>query len=161
MIFLAEDAQVLALLALFIRVEARFFELMVRDRILHSVDDELQPLLYFGDLFRQRRLAQLYAGAGFVNQVDCLVWQEAIWNVAVRVRDGEVDCIVGVSDRVKFLVTIFDSEQNFRRVTLIWRRNFHCLKTALERTVFLDRLAILARSGRANALDFATRKRGL
>ena len=86
MIFLAQSAQVLALLALFIGVEARLLELVVRDGVLHPVNDELDPLLDLGDLLRQRSLAQLYAGAGFVDKVDRLVWQEAIRNITVGMQ---------------------------------------------------------------------------
>ena len=67
MIFFAKNAQVLALLAFLVGVETRFLELVVRDRVFHSVDDELEPLLNLGNLFRQRSLAQFYPRAGFVH----------------------------------------------------------------------------------------------
>jgi hypothetical protein len=51
---------------------------VVRDGVLHAVHDELDPLLHLGDLFGQRSLAQLHARAGFVDQVDGLVRQEAV-----------------------------------------------------------------------------------
>ena len=86
MILLAKGAQVLALLAFFVAVEARLFEFVVRDGVLHAVHDELDPLLDLGDLLGQRGLAQFYASTGLVNQVDRLVRQEAIRDVAVRVR---------------------------------------------------------------------------
>ncbi len=89
MIFLAQGAQVFALLAFLVRVEARLLELVVRDGVFHAVNDELDALLHLGDLLGQRSLAQLYARAGFVDQVDGLVGQEAIRNVAVRVRYRE------------------------------------------------------------------------
>ena len=157
MIFLAKSAQVLALLAFFVGVEARLLELVVRDGVFHAVHDELDALLDFGQLFGQRSLAQLYAGSGFVDQVDGLVGQEAVWDVAVRMRDREVDGVVGVGDGVEFLVAIFDAEQNLDGVDFVRRRNFHGLEAALERTVFLDRLAIFAGRGGADALNFAAR----
>ena len=78
MILLAQGAQVLALLALLVGVEARLLELVVRDGVFHAVDDELDALLDFGDLLGQRSLAQLDARARFVHQVDGLVRQEAV-----------------------------------------------------------------------------------
>ena len=111
MVFFAKGAQVLALLAFLVRVEARLLELVVRDGVLHTVDDELDALLDFGDLFRQRSLAQLYARPGFVDQVDGLVRKEAVRNIAVRMRYREVDGLVGVGDGVELLVAVFDSEQ--------------------------------------------------
>src|ERR1700724_2826644 len=103
MIFLAKTAQVLPLFAFFVRVEARLLELVVRDCVLHAMDDELNTLLDFGYLFGQRSLAQLYARPGFVDQVDRLIWKEAIRNVAARMRNREVDCLVGIRDSVKLL----------------------------------------------------------
>ena len=81
-VLLAELAHVLALFALFVGVEARLLELVVRDGVLHAVHDELDALLDVGQFGRQRGLAQLHARAGFVDQIDGLVRQEAVRNVA-------------------------------------------------------------------------------
>ena len=86
MILLAQGAQVLALLALLVGVEAGLLELVVRDGVLHAVHDELDALLHLSDVFGQGSLTQLYAGAGFVDQIDRLVGQEAVRQIAVRVR---------------------------------------------------------------------------
>ena len=158
MVFFAKGAQVLALLAFLVRVEARLLELVVRDGVLHTVDDELDALLDFGNLLGQRSLAQLYARSGFVDQVDGLVRQKAVRNVTVRMRYGEVDGLVGVSDGMKLLVPVFDPEQNLGGVGFVRRRNFYRLEAALQRTIFFNRLAILARGGGADALDLAARQ---
>src|SRR5580698_8021452 len=158
MIFLAQRAQILTLFAFFVRVEASLLELMVRDGVFHAVHDELDPLLYFGDLFRLRSLAQLHPRSGFVNKIDRLIRQEAVGNVAVRVRHREVDGIVGISDRVEFFVPVLDAELHLDRVRLIRRRNLYGLETALQRAVFLNRLPVFARSSGADTLNLAARK---
>src|SRR5215471_16118417 len=79
-VFLAELAQILALLALLIRIEARLLEFVIRDGVLHAMRDELDALLDVGDFARQRGLPQLHARAGFIDQIDRLVGQEAIRN---------------------------------------------------------------------------------
>ena len=160
-VLLAQLAHVLALFALFVGVEARLLELVVRDGVLHAVHDELDALLNVGQIARQRGLAQLHARAGFVDQIDGLVRQEAVRNVAVRSVDRGLDGFVGVADGVEFLVAVLDAEQNLDGVGFARRRNFHGLEAALERAVFFDRLAILARRGGADALDLAARKRRL
>src|SRR5579872_2678208 len=96
MIFFAKSAQVLALFAFLVRIETGLLELVVRDGVFHPVNDELDALLHLGQFLGERSLAQLYAGAGFVDQVNCLVGQEAVGNITVRVRNGKVDGIVGV-----------------------------------------------------------------
>ena len=157
-VFFAKSTQVFALLAFFVRVEARLLELVVRDGVLHAVDDELDALLDFGQLFGQRGLAQLHAGAGLVDQIDGLVGKEAVRNIAVRMRHGEVDSVVGVGDGVELLIALFDSEQNLDRIRLVGRRNLDGLEAAFERAILFDRLAIFGGRGCADALNLAARK---
>ena len=76
MILVAQSAQVLALLALLIRVEASLLELVIRNGIFHAVHDELDPLLNFGNFFGQGSLAQLHSRARLVDQIDRLVRKE-------------------------------------------------------------------------------------
>src|SRR5712691_438228 len=157
-VFFAKSAQVLALFAFLVRVEARLLELVVRDGILHTMDDELDSLLDFRNFLGQRSLAQLYACPSFVNQINRLVWQEAIRDVAVGMRNREVDSFVGVSDRVELLVAVLNAEQNLGGIAFIRWRNLDGLETALQRTIFFDRLAILARRSRADTLNFTARQ---
>ena len=109
----------------------------------------------------KRRLAQLHARAGFVDQIDGLVRQEAVRNEARRRVDRVLDRLVGVRHGVEFLVALLDAEQNADGVVFVRRRNLHGLEAALERTVLLDGLAVLGRRRRADALDFAARQRRL
>ena len=76
-------------------------------------------------------------------------------------RDRELDRFVGVADRVELLVAVLDAEQDLDRVRFVRRRNLHGLEAAFERAVLLDRLAIFARRGCADALDLAARERRL
>ena len=83
MIFVAKSTQVFALFAFLVGVETRLLELVVRDGGVHTMDDELDALLHLGNFLGKRGLAQLDACAGFVDEVDGLIGQEAIGNVAV------------------------------------------------------------------------------
>src|SRR6185312_11072783 len=152
---------VLALLALFVGVEACLLELVIRDGILHPVNDELDPLLDFRDLIRQGSLAQLYARAGFVQQVNCFVGQEAIRDVAVRVIHRELDSVIRVAYGMELLVALLDAVDDLYGFRLIRRRNLHGLEAAFQRAVFFNGLAVLTRRGCADALNFAAGKRGL
>ena len=73
MIFLTQDSKVLPLFTFFVGVEPRLLELMVRNRVFHSMDDELEALLNFRDLFRQRSLTQLHARAGFIDEINSFI----------------------------------------------------------------------------------------
>src|SRR6202521_3041007 len=160
-VFFAKGAQVLELLAFFIRVEARFLELVVRDGVIHPMDDELDPLLNFRQFLRQRGLAQFHARPRFVNQVDSFIWQKTVGNIAIRMRHRKIDGLVCISDGVKFFVAFFYAEENLDGVHFVRRRNFYRLEAALERPVFFDRLAVFSGRGCADALHLAARQGGL
>src|SRR5271166_349400 len=160
-ILLAQGAQVLALLTLLVGIEPGLLELVVRDGVFHAVHDELDPLLHFGDVFGQRGLAQLHTSTGLIHEINGLVGKKAIGQIAIGMRDRECDGLVGVADGVELLVALLDAKQNLDRVRLVGRRHFHCLEAALQRAIFLDGLAILARRGRTDALYLAARQRRL
>src|SRR5438477_12170791 len=91
------------------------------------------------------------------DEIDCLIGQQAVRNIASGMRYSEVDGVVGVSDRVELLVAVLNAEQNLGGIAFIRRRNVDGLETGLERTALFDRLAILARRGRADTLHFTAR----
>src|SRR5207248_2977405 len=128
-------------------------KLLVRDGVLHTVDDELYTLLDFRDLHGKRSLAQFHASARLVDQVDGFVWQEAVRDIAVRMRHRKVDRLVRVGDRVELLVTVLDAKQNLGRVILVRWRNLNGLEPTLKGAVFFNRLPVLAGSGCADALN--------
>ena len=103
--FLANVAEVLAFELLLILVVLGLFEILARDRAFHPRHDELDPPLNVGHLRRQRGLAQLYAGAGFIEKIDRLVRQEPIGNIPVGKIHGRFDRLVRVIHHVEFLVT--------------------------------------------------------
>src|SRR5438105_2676142 len=79
---------------------------------------------------------------------DGLDGQEAVRKVELRIRDREINRLLGVGDSVEFFVAVFDALQNFDRVDFVGRRNFHCLEAPLQRKICLDGFAIVARRGR-------------
>ncbi len=160
-VFLAKLAHVFALFPLFVRVEPRLLELVVRDRVFHAMHDEFDALLNIREIARQGGLAQLHARACLVDQIDRLVRQETIRNVAVRSEHGRFDRFVGVADRMELLVAVLDPEHDLYRVGLVRRRHFHGLEAPFERPVLLDRFAEFGRGRRADALNLAARERGL
>ncbi len=161
MIFLAQAAEVFPLFPLFVGIETRLLKFMVGNRIFHAMHDELDPFLDFRNVFRQRSLAQLYARAGFVEQVNRFVRQEAVRNIAVGVIDRILDRVVGVAHGMELLVALLDAVNNLDRFLFTGRRNFYRLEAALEGAVFFNGLAIFAGRGGADALDLTARKRWL
>ena len=158
MILIPKSAQVLALLPFFVAVEARLLEFVVRDGVLHAVDDELDPLLDLSDLLRQSGLAQFHASPSFVDEVDCLIGQKAVGNITVGMRNREIDRILRVTYSMKFLVAVLDAAQDLLGILFVRRRHFDGLEAALQRAILFDRFAVFSGRGRADALNLATRE---
>src|ERR1035441_10161112 len=59
---LAQQAQILALFAFFVRVEARFLEFMIGDGVLHSLADKIDPLLNLALLFGECHILGVFFG---------------------------------------------------------------------------------------------------
>ncbi len=100
-------------------------------------------------------------GGGFVDQVDRLVRQEAVGDVAVRQfgrgddgRVGDVDAMVHF---VFFLQAAQDGDGRFH--ARLVHQDF--LEAALQRGILLDVLAVFVQGGGADAVQFAARQRGL
>ncbi len=96
-------------------------------------------------------------GSGFVDQVDRLVRQEAIGNVAMaelrRGDDGRIGNVDPVVQLVLLLQTAQDRDRRFDRRFV----DQHFLEAAFERGILLDVLAVFVQRGCAYAMQLAAR----
>src|SRR4030095_7663638 len=95
------------------------------------------------------------------DEVDRLVGQEAIGDVAVRERRGRDERGVLDPHAVVDLAALLEPAQDRDRVLDRRLADEHGLETALERSVLLDVLAVLVERGGADAAQLAARERGL
>jgi len=128
---------------------------MAGDGAFHAVGDELQALLQLGQIVGHGGLPQLDPGAGLVEQVNRLVGQEAVGNIAAGMLDGKAQRLVGIADGVEFLVALLDAVEDRQGLFFVRRRDLDGLEAALERAVALDAFAELGRGRGADALHFA------
>jgi hypothetical protein len=100
----------------------------------------------------------LDARSGLVDQVDCLVGQEAVGDVAVAELGRGNDRRVGDVHTVMQLVALLQSAQdrNGRLDTRLIDQ--HLLEAALERRILLDVLAVLVERGGADAVQLTARQ---
>ena len=100
-------------------------------------------------------------GRGFVHEVDGLVGQEAVGDVAVRQDRGRDQRGVLDPHAVVDFVAFAQPAQNGDGI--LHRRLIHPdrLKAALQRAVLLYVLAVLVQRGRADAVQFPARQHGL
>ena len=139
----------------------RLLVLLGVDRRVLLLGDPLEVLLRGAQLGRRRGVAQAHAARGLVDQVDRLVGQEAVGDVADREVRGGLHRVVGDLDLVVLLVALADALEDLDR--LLERRllDHDRLEAPLEGRVLLDVLAVLVERGRADALQLAARQRRL
>ena len=152
---LAHDVEVLALGHLLVAEEGAALE---RVAPVHHHADLAREL---GRLLGRRGVAQLHPAARLVEEVDGLVGQEAVGDVAAGLVDRGLEGLVAVAHVVELLVAVLDPAQDLDRLLLGGRGDLHRLEAALQRAVLLDVLAVLGGGGGADALDLAAGERGL
>ena len=136
-------------------------EVLLRDGLLHLLDDLLDLVLEPPQVLGVGGLAELHLRAGLVEDVDGLVGEEAVRDVAVRLVDGRLDGVRRVAHAVERLVALAHALEDPERLLLVRRRHRDGLEPAQERAVLLDVLAVLLERRRADAGDLAARQRGL
>ncbi len=98
---------------------------------------------------------------GLVHQVDRLVGQEAVGDVAVAERRRGDDRRIGDAHAVVKLVFLLEPAQDRDGVGHRRLADEHRLEAPLQRRVLLDMLAIFVERGRADAVQLAARERRL
>ena len=101
----------------------------------------------------------MYARASFVHDVDGLVGEEAVGDVAAREGHARLQGLLRIAHLVVAFVVGRDVAQDLER--LIGRSRLHhdLLEAAFEGRVALDVLAVLVERGGSDGLQFAARQR--
>ena len=100
-------------------------------------------------------------GAGLVNEVDGLVRQEAVGDIAVGQGRGGDDGRVCDLDAVEDLVALLQAAQNRNRVLHRRLRDQNGLEAALQSRVLFDILAVFVQGRGADAVQLAPCQHGL
>ena len=101
------------------------------------------------------------ASAGLIEDVNCLVWQETVLDVAARKRNSSLDSSLGVVDVVVLLVAVLKTVDDRNGVVVVWLADVDWLETPLKCSVLLDMFTVLFCRSCADDLDFSTRQRRL
>ena len=125
---------------------------------------DLQPHDFAVDrieLFRLGIDLHLQPRRGLVDQIDRLVGQEPVGDVAVRQSCGGDDCRVADAHAVVLLVFVFQAAQD--RDGVLDRRlgNEYRLEAPRQRGVLFDMLLVFVERGGADAMQLAARQRRL
>ena len=95
-------------------------------------------------------------GAGLVDEVDGLVREETVGNVAVTERGGGDDRVVGDLDAVEDLIAGFQTTQDGDGILDGWLLHEDGLEPALECGILFDILPVFVQRGRADAVQLAS-----
>ncbi len=127
-----------------------------------ALDFELHhAALHFIELDRQRIDLHAQLRRGFINQIDRLVRQEPVGDVAVGEHGGGDQRGVLELHAVVDLVALAQAAQDADGVFDGRLADIHRLKPPLERRVLFDVLLILVERGRANGVQLAARQHRL
>ena len=100
-------------------------------------------------------------GAGFIHQVDGLIRQEAVGDIAVREGCGGDQRIIADLHAVEHLIALLQAAQDGDGVLHCWLIHLHRLEPALQCGIFFDILAVLVQRGRTDAVQLAPGQHGL
>ena len=104
---------------------------------------------------------QIQVGAGLVNQVDCLVRQKTVCDIALGEKHGLAENSFGDLYAVIRLIVVGNALQDFQGVLNAGLRYRDRLEPALQRRVLFDALAVLRKGGGADHLNLAPGQGGL
>ena len=136
-------------------------ELLRLDRLLLGAPRLLDLVLELAVHGRRGHRLDPHPGRGLVDQVDRLVGQEAVGDVAVGQLGGRLQRLVGDVDLVVLLVAIAQALEDLHRLLGRGLVDGDLLEAALERRVALEVLAVLLERRRADRLQLAARERRL
>ena len=129
---------------------------MVRDGLLHVVDDDAKAFFRFDDFYWFFSAPDLGGGPSFVDEIDRLAWEMAMWKEHFGTCDRSGGSFVDVGYSVKVLVDVLDAAQHVCRIRFSPGMNVDWLKAIFEPTMIGDGLGVAGGSGHADALKLAT-----
>ena len=100
-------------------------------------------------------------GRRLVNQVNCLIRQKTVGNVAVAQLGRRDDSRVGDIHAVVYLVAFFQAAQDRHSGFYRGLAHHNFLEAALQRGILLDVFAVLVQRSRTHAMQLATGQRRL
>ena len=136
----------------------RLLELLRRSGLGLLVANAMKLLIHLGELGRQAHLVHARARTRLIDDVDCLVRQEAILHVPVGEGNRRGKRGLRVLDVVVFLVGLLQAMQDLERVLRSGLADIDGLEATLEGRVLLDVLAVLVRRGGTDDLNLSTRE---
>ena len=136
-------------------------EVVLAHRLILFGNEPLDLLFLFLDARGAVVAVEPCAACRLVNEVDRLIRQKAVGDVAVGKARRRDDRVVADGHFMVRLVLVAQTAQNFDGFLHARLLDVHGGKAALERGIFFDILAVFVDGGRADGLQLAARKHRL
>src|SRR5690625_3248877 len=137
------------------------FKVLIVDRGFLDQTNFPDALIEFLELRRRGQATNAQACAGLVDQVDGLIGQEPVVDVAVRHGGCRHERLIGNRDPVVGFIAIAQPLENLNGVLQIGLFHLNGLEAALQSRVLLDVLAVFLKRCGADRLQFTARQHGL
>ena len=111
------------------------------------------PLVDLAQALRRRHPLDAHAGTSLIDEVNGLIREETVVDVAIRQAGGGSECTVGDGHAVVRLVAVAQALQDLDGVLDGRLRHVDWLETTLECGILFDVLAVLIQRGRADGLQ--------
>ena len=122
---------------------------------------QARKVLFIFHPFGDFRVAQAAAGTGLIQQVDGLIRQETVGDIALGQRDRAAHDGFTHLYMVVRLIILADARDNSRSIVDGRLLDLHRLETALQRLVFLNVFAVFCKRRRADDLNLPPGERRL
>ena len=109
----------------------------------------------------QLGVEQSHSGAGFVDQIDCLVRKEPVGDVAITKGGSGNESFIRDLESVMLLIALTQTTKNFDGVVDGRLTHIHGLEATLKSGVPFDVFAVFVQCCGSDALEFTPRQSGL
>mmetsp|Transcript_33134 Transcript_33134/g.72240 ORF Transcript_33134/g.72240 Transcript_33134/m.72240 type:complete len:942 (-) Transcript_33134:128-2953(-) len=133
-------------------------EVLSTDRRVLLLEERLELLVKVAGLLRESGVPQAHTGASLVHKIDSLVGEETVRDVLVSKLGSGLQRLISVGELVVGLVTLAQTLEDVNAVINGGLGHNDGLETTLKSGILLNVLAVLVKSGRADALQLATGK---
>ena len=147
--------------ALLVAQAAGFFKALVFDCFFLGSLNVFDFVLNFFQIWWRLHAHDAQAATGFVNEIDRLVWQKAIRDIAIGHVGCCNECLVCDGHSVVAFVFVANALQDFNRVRHRRLVNFDWLETPFEGSIFFEVFAEFIKRRGTDGLQFSARQHRL
>ena len=159
--FLAALGNFILQALLFIAQLGGLFKILMRHGFFGFLAQRFQTRFLFLHIRRRGERLDAHARSRLVDEVDRLIRQEPVGNVAIGKLHSRFNGLIRDAHAVMRLVAVAQAVQNRHAFLFCGLADHHRLEAALQRRILFDIFVVFVERSRAHALQFPARQEGL